>query len=1286
LNFRKCPEGDLALICPECQTYNREEANFCRRCGRLLTDRCPRCRTLLLPDSDFCDHCGQPLTPAANLGWAAVGDQSHTGGGAVHADQTRFKPPTVVKEAAAGDNGPPAPAENQPLLQKAPPLNQYIPEELREKLEAARSKGEMVGERRIVTMLFCDVKGSTAAAEHLDPEEWTEIINGAFEHMIRPVYKYDGIVARLMGDAILAFFGAPITHEDDPQRAVLAGLDIVNQISAYRERVNQSWGIDLNVRVGINTGLVVVGIVGSDLRMEYTAMGDAINLAARMEQTAEPGTVQIAQDTYRLVKPFFEIEDLGAIPIKGKSDPISVYRVIGRKDKGGRQRGIEGLQGILAGRETELAVLQDIFSKIQQSSGHIICVIGEAGLGKSRLIREAKRSPGNGPSLNWIEIESLSYETNQPYAPFQRLIRRLTNMSPGDSAEQVREKLTVLRYQIDESNGVRAQLVLEALFDLNSDAQTRLEGEAFKRELYEMMPVLWRQRFSGRPTVLVFEDIHWSDPASIELLLHLFPLTAEIPLVFICAFRPERSGPVWRVKTTAAKEFHHLSTEITVQPLSDQQVNELIDGLLIHTDIHQSLRARILESAGGNPFFVEEVIRSLIDKQALVAEEIEQDGQKTLYWRAKGNGQFIDIPDSLQSLLVSRIDRLEEGARQLLQTAAVIGRSFYRRVLEAIVIHSRETEQGTERQLNMLLRLEIIQEAARLPELEYRFINPLTQEVVYQTILFKRRRELHRRVGQTLEGLFPDQLGQLAPQLAFHFAEGELREKAFDYYLMAGDTAARLFANVEALDHYTRAMDIVEHIDPGYQKLAALYSGRGRALELLSRYEDSLENYKAMLRLAQDRDDKQLELAAKMAQATILSIPSKVYDAAISLQLSKEAQSLAHELGESSAEAKINWNLMLHYQWASFQFDEAVKHGEAAVKVARESNLTIELGPILNDLALAYFGVGRLDESLQTLEESRNMLREGNNLPLLALNLTTSSTVQFLIGNNEPAQILTEEAEKINHSIENNWGLAGSLYYRGLMHLINGSWADALMAVNASIEFCEMAQAQMLLPASLLAKANYCLSVGTIESGLSLCRRAIKLFVEHLPYLQGYPWGVMSSLYLAAGDQSSARKVLQNCLANIDLDLPPTPTFSSIELRLANIKFQLADRHPDSATRIADDLLKYLERFHLKQFRSDAMMFKAKAFLALNRPGEANDILSEACRRAEELSTLPTLWQILDSQADALERLDRLDQAVSKRDQARAILTTLADSIAEERDRTTFLNLPDVHRLFEEQG
>jgi class 3 adenylate cyclase/tetratricopeptide (TPR) repeat protein len=905
------------LICSHCQQKNRIGAFYCKHCGSALA--CPRCRVILDEPAGYCDNCGQALAsdsmfrvlPPAQIQEEPLEEPL--------VDLESTQPTTLPADGRATK------VPSDPRLTSD--LEQFVPQELMAKLEAARRSGEMVGERRVVTMLFCDVKGSTATAGQLDPEEWTEIINGAFEYMIKPVYKYEGTVARLMGDGILAFFGAPIAHEDDPQRAVLAGLDIVEQLSTYGERIDQTWGIDINVRVGINTGLVVVGTVGSDLRMEYSAMGDAINLAARMEQTAEPGTVQIAYDTYKHVKPFFEIEDLGGITIKGKEEPVPTYRVLGRKAKAGRQRGIEGLQAPLVGRDHELSTLQDVLISVQQGVGHIVCVIGEAGLGKSRLIHEAEGSLGNDQPLNWVETASLSYETNQPYAPFQRLIRRLNNMSPGDSAEQVKQKLAELCYPFDESDERRAQRVFETLFDLESDGQPPLEGEAFKRELYEMMPILWRLRFSRQPTVLVIDDIHWSDPASIDLLLHLLPLTAEIPLVLICAFRPDRNGPVWRIKTTADEEYHHLYTEIAIRPLSDKQVNQLIDGLLINTDLPQGLRERILESAGGNPFFVEEVVRSLIDNQALVAEEIEQDGQKMLYWRARGNGQQIDIPDNLQSLLSARIDRLEEETKQILQTAAVIGRTFYRRVLEAIEAQSQVTAQVIERQLNMLLRLEMIREAARRPELEYKFSNPLTQEVAYQTILLKRRRELHRQVGQALEELFPDQLGELAPLLAYHFSEGDLQEKAFDYYLMAGDSAARLFANIEALDHYTRALDYIDSVDPGYEKLKTLFSRRGRALELLARYDESLENYEAMLQLARDRDDKRLELAAKMAQATIRSIPSQVFDAEMSLQLSEDALNLAHELGESSAEAKINWNLMLYYLWGgNFQFEQAVKY------------------------------------------------------------------------------------------------------------------------------------------------------------------------------------------------------------------------------------------------------------------------------------------------------------------------------------------------------------------------
>src|SRR5215216_6018175 len=294
---------------------------------------CPNCRTVNPETAKFCMNCGSRL---------AIENES-TGG------KSQFK------------------------------LDRYLPQELITKLEAARSRNSVLGDRRVITMLFCDVKGSTAAAEKVDPEIWTDIMNGVFEYMIRPIYKYEGLVPRLMGDAILAFFGAPITHEDDPQRAVLAGLDIQKGVRSYAEEIRRKHGLEFGLRVGINTGLVVVGEIGSDLRMEYTAIGDAINLAARMEQTADVGTIQISEDTYKLVAPFFDVEPLGEIGVKGKSTPIKTYQVLRAKSTPGRLRGLEGLSSPLVGREVQIASLKDRLKDLDKGAGAVVAVVGEAG-------------------------------------------------------------------------------------------------------------------------------------------------------------------------------------------------------------------------------------------------------------------------------------------------------------------------------------------------------------------------------------------------------------------------------------------------------------------------------------------------------------------------------------------------------------------------------------------------------------------------------------------------------------------------------------------------------------------------------------------------------------------------------------------------------------------------------------------------------------------------------------------------------------------------------------------
>jgi class 3 adenylate cyclase/tetratricopeptide (TPR) repeat protein len=796
------------MICSNCPTVNTEDANFCINCNYRISLVCSRCSRRVPSHAKFCDRCGFTLDAQAQ----AV--KSRSVPEEVTPEQIPVAPTSAPATATPQSMTPSTePDLSESIEVEAPavesPLSQYIPKELMKKLEAARNSSTMVGERRVVTMLFCDVKGSTSAAEKLDPEEWSEIINGAFEHMIKPVYTYEGTVARLMGDSILAFFGAPLAHEDDPQRAVLAGLDVIAGIAPYREKVMQEWGIDLNIRVGINTGLVVVGAVGSDLRMEYTALGDAINLAARMEQTAVPGTVQIAYDTYKLVKPLFEFKELGGIEVKGKEESVMAYRVLERKMSVGRVRGVEGLHAEMVGREVEMQTLHSVVNDLKQGVGRIVVVLGEAGLGKSRLVSETHQYLESQARFdgNWYETSSLSYETHQAYGLVQRLIRQVSGIGYDDAPRMMQKKLASLVESLPTEDRSRATQLFEALFGLvDNNGSPTLEGESFKNELSETIQQWLRIRFSKQPTVLVFDDMHWSDPASIDLIQQLLQLTAEIPLVVICAMRAERQAPAWQIKTTADEEFHHRYTEISLRPLSASESNELVDRLLAIADIPDGLRTNILEKSGGNPFFIEEVVRTLIENGVVVCEQRVVDGDTKQYWVATSDSADFDIPDNLQSLLAARMDRLEEATRATLQLASVIGRNFYLRVLQAVNKASPELD----RHLGTLLRLDMIRESARVPEVEYSFRNPLTQEAVYKTILLKHRQEFHHQVGEVMEALYQERLDGLYGLLAHHFTLAGEHSKAVEYCRLAASQAVAVYAYSEAAQNLKNALQLLE--------------------------------------------------------------------------------------------------------------------------------------------------------------------------------------------------------------------------------------------------------------------------------------------------------------------------------------------------------------------------------------------------------------------------------------------------------------------------------------------
>jgi class 3 adenylate cyclase/tetratricopeptide (TPR) repeat protein len=874
-----------------------------------------------------------------------------------------------------------APTEQDPQPpREISPLEQYVPKELMKKLESARASGDMVGERRVVTMLFCDVKGSTHAAEQLDPEEWSEIINGAFEHMIQPVYKYEGTVARLMGDGILAFFGAPLAHEDDPQRAVLAGLDIVSGIAPYRETILREWGIDFDVRVGINTGLVVVGAVGSDLRMEYTALGDAINLAARMEQTADPGTVQISQDTYKLIGPLFDFEELGGITVKGKDEPVNAYRVLGRKESSGRVRGIEGLHAEMVGRDREMEVLTGSVDDLKQGVGRIILLLGEAGLGKSRLISETHKVFQDvlAEEGNWYENSSLSYETNQAYALVQRLIQRVSDIRYDDAPRMIRKKLEGLLGDLPEEHRMRAKQIFETLFGLTKEnGNSLLEGDDFKQDLYEVMDIWLRTRFSDQPTVFVFDDMHWSDAASMQLINHLLQLTDVIPLVMICAMRVDHLSPAWKIKTTAEVEYRHRYTEISLRPLSETDSNELVNRLLAIAELHDDLRRSILEKSDGNPFFIEEVVRALIENKIVVSEERVENGVTIHYWVSISDGSDFSIPDNLQSLLAARMDQLEETTRATLQLASVIGRNFYLRVLQAVDTSSPELDK----QVGTLLRLDMIRESARVPEVEYSFRNPLTQEAVYKTILLKHRREFHKRVADAMEGLYLDRLEGKFGLLSHHYSLAGEYDKAIEFCRKASQQAINVYAYDEAEKNLRVALNLLKSVDNNelhvlvMEELADVCRMVRNFVEAITFYQDALGQWETL-----SNGDQIVQLRINRKIVEIATEAKWSVDAHTYMQVSEVSQKSHSSLQESLkvmedepphsetvrmlvALSTDAWRVQTPSDWKSAQ-----QYAEAAVEMADKLGDNELLSLALGSLATALDGQSLLREHLKIAE------------------------------------------------------------------------------------------------------------------------------------------------------------------------------------------------------------------------------------------------------------------------------------------------------------------------------
>jgi class 3 adenylate cyclase/tetratricopeptide (TPR) repeat protein len=754
----------------------------------------------------------------------------------------------------------------------------YTPRHLAEKILTSRSALE--GERKQVTVLFADVSGFTSLSERLDPEDVHALMTRAFELMMTEVHRYEGTVNQFLGDGIMALFGAPIAHEDHGQRAVHAALGISREMERYRDELQRDRGITFRVRQGLNTGLVVVGSIGSDLRMDYTAVGDTTNVANRLQQAADPGRILISEATFRLVGGYFHTRPLGALPVKGKTEPVAAWDVIGAR--GARTRlEVEADRGLtqFVGREHEMRLLFESFDQAKAGRGQLVFVVGEPGIGKSRFLLEFRRRLGD--EATWLEGHALSFGRAMAFHPLIDLLRRNFRVEEGDSEKGIIEKIerAVLRLG-DDLRTILPYVRFLLSIDPGDAAVLTMDPKKRRGEIFSAMRRLTVRAAEIRPQVVVFEDSHAMDQATEEYLAFVADSVPGSRILLILTYRTGYRHPF------GDRTFH---ARIGLPALSANDSVEMARSLLAPEIVPQEVQSLIVRKAEGNPFFVEEVVKALRDARVL---------------RKAGSRFVVDrpldasvVPDTIQDMIMARIDRLPEAPKKVLQLASVIGREFPHRLLERLW----DLPDRLEESVRELKAGELIYETSVSPEPIYVFRHSLAHEVAYNSLLVQRRRHLHRLIGRVIEELYPDRLAEHYEVLAHHFSLGRDRVKALEYVTKAGAKAARAYANREA-----------------------------RAL-----FEDALT-------LAGDGDRRsRADLLKSLATVT-----QYLGDADSSLHHAESAVELYEQLADTGNAVAMHLHIQMLYtwQWDGAREDMGLKHLEAAAALVENDPDSVEKG------------------------------------------------------------------------------------------------------------------------------------------------------------------------------------------------------------------------------------------------------------------------------------------------------------------------------------------------------
>ena len=1105
------------MKCPKCQFNNPEEAKFCNECGSKLEITCSACGKINPIGSKFCNECGQDLRKLIEV----------------------------------------------PPIDYSKP-HSYTPKFLADKILTTRSSIE--GERKLITVLFADVANYTAMSEKLDPEEVHQIMDGCFKILMNQIHKYEGTITQFTGDGVMALFGAPVSNEDHAQRACYAALSIQKAIKEYGQEVKSRYGQDFKMRIGLNSGQVVVASIGDDLRMDYTAIGDTTNLASRMESAARPGTILVSDHTHRLARDFFDFGPLGKIAVKGKEELQETYELLkaGKVETRIEAAVAKGLTRFV-GRYNSIAALMEAYEKVRSGSGQVLGIVGEAGVGKSRLLLECRnRLPQD--EFSYFEGRCIHFGGAMAYLPILDILRSYFGVEEGENEVVIKKRMVERIFQLDE----KLQGILTPLHDILSlkvedEAYLKLEPKQRRERIFEGLRNLFVRESQNRPLVLVIEDLHWIDKTSEEYLDYLIGWLASTRILLILLHRFEYTHR-W-----GSKSYFN---RIGLDQLSLKSSAELVEAILERGEVAPELRELILNRASGNPLFMEELTYTLLENGSIQ----RKDNQYILNRKPSD----IQIPDTIQGIIAARIDRLEENLKKIMQVASVIGREFAFRILQAI--------SGTKGELKTYLLnlqgLEFIYEKSLFPELEYIFKHALTQEVAYNSLLLKRRKEIHEKIGKAIEELFTTRLEEFYEMLAYHYSRSDSLEKAFQYLLLSAGKATRNNSLWEALRFYKESLMMLKGMpeaDRNKKERLGVILLMAPILRNLGFPEDPTEIFQDGERLCKEFEDKR-------SMARIYSYKGMYYT--------------------------FKGNLTLGRSYMEQSLSEAEK----------ASDLDI-LGPLAYGLFVNYIVQGNYiriaDNAPRIIRQVEETHREyedfGTPANLYATLQCQCGSSLMALGRIEMGEDLCKKA--ISFACE-----VGHLFSIGVAEMLYGfsaAWIGkgekALEHLQRSVENFERSQGTLFAPGvwSHIGLAHY--FIGNIPKALEYLEKALKMQVASgLPFWMPFHHVGLSIVHLELNDLTKAlfhaEEAINYAKKNKERHWE---ALSLLQLGMVGwksqkIKIDEAEQHIRQGIRIVNEL-------GMKPFEMVGYLYLGELFTYVNEREKALEILKRTEKAFQEM-------------------------------------------------------------------